>query len=92
MIGVGFRAALAMFGGAGLLTKVIVIVGMAGFVLTAYGVWHHKIYMSGVNDTIAKIARADAATVKKASDARSSFKICRDAGRQWDQGNNRCVQ
>lgn len=90
MIGGIFKIGLAAFGGAGLMTKAIVIGAMALSLLTAYGVWHHKIYERGVEDTIAKIARADEAILKRARDARSSFASCRSAGRTWDQGTNQC--
>lgn len=86
MIGTLFNA----FGAAGLLTKLITVGVLAVSLLAAYGVWHHKVYQSGVNDTLAKIARADAKTIARATEARNAFKNCRDLGKQWDQTTGRC--
>jgi len=85
------KLGLEAFGAAGLLTKAMIVGGMLLSLVTVYGVWHHRIYQSGVDDTIAKIARGDAKTIAKASAGRSAFKVCRDAGRQWDQGSNKCL-
>ena len=90
MIGLVFKAALGAFGAAGLLTKLIVVGSLAVTLLTAYGVWHHSIYQSGVNDTLAAIARADAKTIARAQVARSAWKNCRDLGKHWDQSTGRC--
>lgn len=84
------KAAMTALGGAGLLTKVIIALGLAGVALTAYGVWHHRIYQSGVNDTLAKIAKADAEMVGRALEMRRVLSDCQAAGRVWDQSTGRC--
>lgn len=80
----------AMFGGAGLLTKVIAIGLLAAALLAAYGVWHHKVYRSGYDRAISDIAAADTKAVQRATTARAAFKTCRDAGRKWDQAAGTC--
>jgi len=61
-----------------------------GALVLGYAVWHHKVYQSGVDDTIAKIARADAKTVERASKARSVLKDCQARSLSWDQTTGRC--
>lgn len=39
---------LKALGAAGLLTKLLVAAGLIAAMLAAYGVWHHKVYQSGV--------------------------------------------
>jgi hypothetical protein len=80
----------SLFGGAGLLTKVIIIGGIALSLLAAYGVWHHKVYRSGYDRAISDIAAADAKAVQRATTARNAFKTCRESGRQWDQATGTC--
>lgn len=80
----------ATFGGAGLLTKIIAIGLLAAALLTAYGVWHHKVYRSGYDRAISDIAAADTRAVQRATAARSAFKTCRDSGRKWDQAAGTC--
>ena len=79
-----------MFGGAGLLTKIIAIGALAAVLLTAYGVWHHKVYRSGYDRAISDIAAADAKAVQRATTARNAYKACRDSGRRWDQATGTC--
>lgn len=85
------QLAFAAFSATSFLTKAIMIGGLALSLLTAYGVWHHSIYQHGVDDTIAKIARGDTATIKKAQAGRNTYAACRAAGKLWDQGGNRCA-
>ncbi len=85
------KAAVTLLEGAGLLTKILIALGLAASLLTAYGIWHHEIYQSGVNDTIAGIARADKAWIDKASSARSKWKECNSQNRGWDQTTGRCL-
>ena len=85
------KAGVTALEAAGLLTKVLIALGLVASLLTAYGVWHHKVYKSGVDDTIAGIARADKAWIDKASAARSKWKECNDQSRGWDQTTGRCL-
>jgi hypothetical protein len=85
------KAALTALEAAGLLTKVLVALGLVGALLTAYGVWHHQVYESGVRDTIAGIAREDAKWIDRAVKARSKWKDCHDQNRGWDQTTGRCL-
>lgn len=73
------------------LTKLLVAVGLIGAVVTAYGVWHHEVYESGVKDTIAGIARADQKLIERASAARGKWKECHEQNRGWDQTTGRCL-
>jgi hypothetical protein len=84
------RAAMTALSAAGLLTKLLVAAGLVVALLTAYGVWHHKVYQSGVDDTIAKIARNDAKLVDRAFKAREKLKGCQAQGRAWDQSTGAC--
>ncbi len=81
---------LKALGAAGLLTKLLVAAGLIAAMLAAYGVWHHKVYQSGVNDTIAKIARNDARLVARALEARGKLKDCQNQNKEWDQTTGAC--
>ena len=85
------QAALAALSAAGLLTKVLVALGLAASLVVTYGVWHHKVYQSGVDDTVAKIAKADAKTIARAQKARDTYKNCNNMGRRWDQATGACL-
>lgn len=85
-----FKAALSALSAAGLLTKMLVVVGLVAALLTAYGVWHHKVYSNGYDAALAAVARADARAVGKATEYRNAFKECRAAGKGWDQTTGRC--
>ncbi len=74
----------------GILVKIAVIGAVLIALATAYGVWHHEVYQSGVNDTIAGIARADAKLVDRALKARAVLKQCQDSGHKWDQSTGTC--
>jgi hypothetical protein len=82
------KLAMTALSGAGLLTKLIIALGLAGSLLTAYGVWHHKVYHKGVN---AAIAREAEGWINRAFQARGKHKECKDAGRGWDQTTGRCL-
>lgn len=84
------EAALKALSAAGLLTKLLLALGLVASLGIAYGVWHHKVYQQGVNDTIAAIAREDAKYIGRALDARNKWKECRDQNRGWDQTTGRC--
>lgn len=90
MIGAIFNGALAAFGGAGLITKLITIGVLAASLLAAYGLWHHRVYTKGWNDALAAIARQDSKAIADATRLRSAFKTCREAGRKWDQTTGAC--
>lgn len=74
----------------GLLTKILLGVGLLAAAGTGYGVWHHEVYETGVKDTIAAIARADAKTVARAIAARAVLKDCEAHNMKWDQSTGRC--
>ncbi len=84
------RAALSALSATGLLTKLLIALGLVASLLTAYGVWHHKVYQSGVNDTVAAIARADAKLVERATKARAKLKSCQAFNKEWDQSTGNC--
>lgn len=86
MIGLAFKA----FGAAGLLTKLITIGVLLASLLTAYGVWHHKVRMGGWNAALAAIAKQDSKAIAKATEMRSAFKTCREQGKKWDQTTGAC--
>ena len=73
MIGLFFQGALASFGAAGRVTKLITIAVLLASQATAYGVWHHRVFQSGVDYAIAGVARADAKIVGRATEARKKF-------------------
>lgn len=85
------KVGLTFLEGSALLTKILIALGLVASLLTAYGIWHHKVYKSGVDDTIAGIARADATWIAKASAARGKWKECNDQNRGWDQTTGRCL-
>lgn len=86
MIGTLFSA----FGAAGLLTKLITVGVLAGSLLIAYGVWHHKVYKKGWDAAIAAIAAQDSKAIADATARRSAFKACRDQGKHWDTVTGAC--
>lgn len=85
------QLALKALEAAGWLTKLLIVLGLAGSLLTAYGVWHHKVYQSGVADTIAGIAREDRRFVDAARKARAKWQECSEQNRGWDQTTGRCL-
>ena len=85
------KAALTALEASAALTKLAIALGLIGALAIAYGVWHHKVYQSGVNDTIAAIAREDTRFINKALAARTKWKECRDQNRGWDQTTGRCL-
>lgn len=89
MIGL-FRLGLAAFGGAGILTKAIVIGAMVLSLLTAYGVWHHKIWSNGYARAVSDIAAQDEKAINRAKAARSKFLDCRTRGLRWNQSAGEC--
>jgi hypothetical protein len=84
------RLALAAFGGAGLVTKLIVAGSIAAAALTAYGVWHHHVWRNGYDRAIADIAAADSRAIGRAKDARARLRDCTESGKRWDQSTGRC--
>ena len=85
------KAALTAIEASGLIIKLAAGAGLFVVALATYGVWHHKVYQSGVADAIAGIAREDAHYLNRALAMRGTFKACRDQGRQWDQGTGKCL-
>ncbi|MCP1832849.1 hypothetical protein [Bradyrhizobium sp. USDA 4545] len=84
------KAAIAFLETAGTSLKWLIVAGIAIALVTIYGIWHHQIYQSGVNDTIAGIAREDKGWVDRAWEARSKLQACKALGRGWDQTTGRC--
>jgi len=85
------KLALTALEASGLLIKLAVAAGLVAAVLIAYAAWHHKVYQSGVNDTIAGIAREDSRFINRALAARNKWKQCHDQNRAWDQSTGRCL-
>jgi hypothetical protein len=84
------RAAMTALGAAGLLTKVLVGLGLVAALLTAYGIWHHQIYQSGYDRALSDIARNDSKAVGRASNLRTTYETCNDRKGSWDQTTGRC--
>jgi hypothetical protein len=85
------KGALALLEAGGIVAKLIAGGALIAALLIGYGVWHHKVYQSGVDDTIAGIAREDARFIDRARKARGRWQDCRDQGRGWDQSAGRCL-
>lgn len=86
----GAKAALTALETAATGMKWLIVAGIALALVAIYGLWHHQVYQSGVNDTIAGIAREDKRLVDRAWEARGKWQACRDLGRSWDQTTGRC--
>jgi hypothetical protein len=84
------NGALALLKASGLLTRLILGAGAGVALLAAYGVWHHRVYESGVEAAIAGIAREDSRWIDRAVKARGIWRDCRDQGGNWDQTTGRC--
>jgi hypothetical protein len=84
------RGGLAMFGTAGLLTKLIVVGSLAVTLLSAGGIVYHHIWSNGYDKAIANIAAQDVKAVAKAKKYRSAFNDCRARGLRWDQSTLKC--
>lgn len=85
------KTAMDILGGASLLTKILIGLGLVGALVAAGAEWHHRIYESGVKDTIAAIARADKVVIDRASVARGKWKECDAQNRGWDQTTGKCL-
>ena len=81
---------LAAYKAASLGLRIAVVVVPILVLGGAYAIWHHEVYQSGVNDTIAGIARADARLVDRALKARQKLKECQVKERAWDQATGAC--
>lgn len=86
------RLGLAAFGGAGFITKAIVLGGLLLAVGTAYGIWHMKIYNRGYTAAIAAIAAQDKRAIDAAKTARNTYRLCIDGGGKWNQSTGECVK
>lgn len=84
------KAALGALNAAGLVTKLVLALGLAGSLLIAYGVWHHKIYRAGYIRALADIAAEDSRAINRATDLRKTWRDCRDRGGHWDQSRGAC--
>lgn len=84
------RALPAAASGLSWTTKLILVGGLALSLVTAYGVWHHKVYRAGYEAAIAAIAREDSRAIKRALEARGKLKDCQDLQRHWNQSTGRC--
>lgn len=87
MIGTIFSA----FNLLGLASRIGIIVALGLSLLTAYGVWHHKVYTKGYNSALAAIAKQDDFAITRAKEMRRGFKTCRDQGKNWDQTTGACT-
>jgi nitrate/nitrite transporter NarK len=56
----------------------------------SFWIGSHDAYHRGVDDTIAKIARADAKLVARATAARGKLKDCQAQNKEWDQSTGGC--
>lgn len=81
----------AYFKAAGLVTKLIAVVSIIAVLGTVYGIWHHKIWSRGYDRALSDIAKQDAKAVAKATEYRNTWRVCRDAGRVWDQSTGKCA-
>lgn len=84
------KAALTAIEAANATLRWVAIAGIAVGLVAVYAIWHHEVYQSGVDDTIAKIAREDKALVDRAWEARGQWQACRDLKRGWDQTTGKC--
>ena len=50
----------------------------------------HEAYRRGVDDTVAKFARADAKLVARAKAARGALLKCQNENKEWDQSTGTC--
>lgn len=80
----------AAVGGLSFSTKLIAAGVIVLGLVTAYGVWHHRVYREGYDAAIAAIAREDGKAIKRALEARGKLKDCQDLSRTWDQTTGRC--
>lgn len=89
-----FKLAATALTGAGLVTKLLLGLGLAGGIVATYSIWHHQVYQSGHDDgrqaAINAIAAEDNATVERATRQRGVYLLCRDGGGRWDQSAGRC--
>ncbi|ULK98834.1 hypothetical protein [Bradyrhizobium sp. I71] len=84
------RGAMALLRASGLVTKLLVAGGLLLAVVTAYGVWHHKVYRSGYVRALADIAAEDKRAIGAATELRKTWRECRDRGGHWIQSEGRC--
>jgi hypothetical protein len=84
------RMAWGALGAAGVVTKLLVAAGLMVTLLAAYGAWHHKVYQSGIDDAVARIAANDAKLVDRAFKARGKLKECQARGLGWNQTTGDC--
>jgi hypothetical protein len=70
--------------------RCLVALAFVAVALAAFWGGHHGAYQSGVNDTIAGIARADTKLVDRARAARAKLKECEAEGGNWDQSKGKC--
>lgn len=94
MISLGIKAALALFGGAGIWTKVIVVGALALTLVAGYGVWHFHVWSNGrsygYDEALKDIAKQDGKAIAKANSYRAAVRDCRAGGLRWDQSTGQC--
>lgn len=71
-------------------TRLGILAGLVLALITAYGVWHHRVYAAGYQSALADVARADAKAVARAQSYRAALRECQASGRGWDQTTGRC--
>lgn len=58
--------------------------------IVSFWIGNNNAYHRGVDDTIAKIARADAKLIARATAARGKLKDCQAQNKDWDQSTGGC--
>lgn len=51
---------------------------------------YHRIWERGYVRALSDIATQDAKAIGKATEYRNTWRVCRDAGRVWDQSTGKC--
>jgi hypothetical protein len=84
------KLALTALEASGLLTKILIGLGLLAAALTAYGIWHHEVYREGYTRALADIAAEDSRAIARATQFRQTWRECRDRGGRWDQSKGTC--
>lgn len=85
------EGALKALQAAGVLTKIIMAGSLLLVALSAYGIWHHKVYRSGYDRALADIAAEDKRAIGSAMEMRGVWLECRKRGGRWIQTEGRCA-
>lgn len=71
-------------------TYCVIAVSFVVASVVSFWIGHHEAYQSGVDDTVAKVARGDAKLVDRARKARSKLLDCQAQGKAWSQSTGDC--